>query len=182
MEGEVDAFFQWVAGNLRINSYDNASNHFHFNANHSIILLHIPFHIRSNDFLENLIHSCCHFAKLSFIVINVNMTNIVMLIMFIMCTVNDEYVKLFVWQPAGGSGGPEGTRRNEHGWPLVIIIMMIMITMTKMIIMIILIIMIIMTTINIMIIMIIMMMLFTLEEVKILRIVKFAKVEYTELI
>ena len=83
----------------------------------------------------------------------VNMTNIVMLIMIIMCTVNDEYVKLFVWQPAGGSGGPEGTRRNEHGWPLVIIVMMIRITMTKMIIMII------MTTINIMIIMIIMMML-----------------------
>ena len=179
MEGEVDAFFQWVAGNLRINGYDNASNHFHFNANHSIILLHIPFQIPSKDFLENLIHSCCHFAKLSFIVINVNMTNIVMLIMIIMCTVNDEYVKLFVWQPAGGSGGPEGTRRNEHGWPLVIIIMMIMITMTKMIIMIILIIMIIMTTINSM---VIMMMLFILEEVKILRIVKFAKVEYTELI
>ena len=90
----------------------------------------------------------------------VNMTNIVMLMMIIMCTVNDEYVKLFVWQPAGGSGGPEGTRRNEHGWPLVIIVMMIMITMTKMIIMIIFIIMIIMTTINIMIIMIMMMLLY----------------------
>ena len=93
---------------------------------------HSIFHQRI--FLENLIHSCCHFANLSFIVIMVNMTNIVMLMMIIMCTVNDEYVKLFVWQPAGGSGGPEGTRRNEHGWPLVIIIMMIMITMTKMII------------------------------------------------
>ena len=69
----------------------------------------------------------------------VNMTNIVMLMMIIMCTVNDEYVKLFVWQPAGGSGGPEGTRRNEHGWPLVIIVM---------------------TTVNIMIIMIMMMLLY----------------------
>ena len=40
--------------------------------------------------------------------------------MLIIITVNDEYVKLLVAQPEGGSGGPEGTRRNEHGWPLVV--------------------------------------------------------------
>ena len=45
---------------------------------------------------------------------------IVTAIMVIIFTVNDEYVKLFVAQPEGGSGGPEGTRRNEQGLPLTI--------------------------------------------------------------
>ena len=45
----------------------------------------------------------------------IRMITTVVVVMMIMFTVNDEYVKLFVAQPAGGSGGPEGTRRNEHG-------------------------------------------------------------------
>ena len=50
----------------------------------------------------------------------IRMITTVVVVMMIMFTVNDEYVKLFVAQPAGGSGGPEGTRRNEHGWPLMV--------------------------------------------------------------
>ena len=42
-----------------------------------------------------------------------------------MITVNEEYVKLLVAQPEGGSGGPDGTRRNEHGWPLVIMLIIL---------------------------------------------------------
>ena len=45
---------------------------------------------------------------------------VIITVTMVMFTVNDEYVKLFVAQPEGGSGGPEGTSRNEQGLPLTI--------------------------------------------------------------
>ena len=128
MESEVDAFIQRVAGNLRVNNNIAYSIYsFPFISTKGALSIVPPgdFH---PSYLVPLIDLGTTSVSDSIIIIN--------LVDFghyhncqdhdphnqdyhthhpLVITVNEEYVKLLVAQPEGGSGGPDGTRRNEHG-------------------------------------------------------------------
>ena len=75
------------------------------------LLQRVARNLRDKIYLTNTFTNILHIFSQSKIQIFLNI--------FTKITVNDEYVKLLVTQPEGGSGGPEGARRNEHGWPLI---------------------------------------------------------------